>query len=190
MKGIIIQNLSKSFEKQKVLSNFSHCFEYGSRTCVMAPSGEGKTTLFNIIMGLIPKDSGDIKGVPKHISAVFQEERLCESFSVIGNIIAVTGKSRSISEIEKCLSLLGLSDSMQKKVYQLSGGMKRRVAIARALLAESSLVIMDEPFKGLDESLHKQTASVILEYTKGKTLIISTHDSNDAMLLNAQILNI
>ncbi len=189
MSQILLKNISKSFDDKQVLLNFNASFSYGSRTCIMAPSGEGKTTLLNLILGLLKPDKGEIIGVPNQITAVFQEDRLCQSFTAVGNIMAVTGKKKSLSEIQKCLEELGLKDSMNKKVSLLSGGMKRRVAIARALMAESQMIIFDEPFKGLDEATHAQTAEVILKYTQGKTLIISTHDPNDAQLLNAEIFN-
>ncbi len=190
MTDIVLANVSKSFNDNKVLENFSARFPFGSRVCIMAPSGEGKTTLLNLILGIISPDSGDISGVPYNISAVFQEDRLCESFSAVGNVLAVTGKAKSVSQIEECLAELGLKESMYKKTSTFSGGMKRRVVIARALMADSDLIVLDEPFKGLDDAMHRQAASVVLKYAKDKTIIVSTHDSLDAQLLNAEILNI
>ncbi len=190
MNPIKFLNVSKSFGEKKVLSDFSHTFEIGSRMCIMGASGVGKTTLLNLTLGLEKADSGEISGVPDDISAVFQEDRLSESFSSVANIIAVTGKSVPESEILNCLSELGLQGSERKPVSELSGGMKRRVAIARALLKKSELIVLDEPFKGLDEELKLQTVSVILSYTKGKTLLVATHGINDAKLLSAEILNL
>ena len=190
MNRIVLKDVSKSFGENKVLDKFCAEIPYGARLCIMAPSGEGKTTLLNLILGLITVDSGEISGVPKNLSAVFQEDRLCESFTAVGNILAVCGDKKSINEINECLSLLGLEESINQKVSELSGGMKRRVAIARALMADGDLVVFDEPFKGLDDAMHKQTADVIMKYTKGKTLILSTHDSLDSQLLNAEILYI
>ncbi len=190
MNGIELLNVSKRFGEKVVLDNFSHTFENASITCLMGASGSGKTTLLNILLGIISADSGEISGVPNDISAVFQEDRLCESFSAIANIIAVTGKAVPETEISECLSKLGLEGNEKVPVSTLSGGMKRRVAIARALLAKSELIIFDEPFKGLDEDIKQKTIETILEYTKGKTLIIATHDINDSKLLSANVLNI
>jgi len=190
MNEIALKNVSKSFGDKKVLDNFNMTVPYGSRICIMAPSGEGKSTLFNLILGLVKADSGEITGVPKDMSAVFQEDRLCEDFSAVGNVFAVTGKKKSLEEITECLSALGLKDSINKKVSLLSGGMKRRVAIARALLAESQMLVLDEPFKGLDDAMHRQTAEVILKYANGKTILVATHDLTDAELLDAEILHI
>ena len=85
---------------------------------------------------------------------------------------------------------LGLEGSEYLPVNTLSGGMRRRVAIARALLAESDLLILDEPFKGLDEDTRRSVIDVINRNTKGKTLIVSTHDIRDADDLGAVIFDL
>lgn len=190
MKDIKLSNVSKRFDEKIVLDNFSHTFEKGTVTCLMGASGVGKTTLLNLLLGLISADSGEIMGIPDDVSAVFQEDRLCETFSAVANITAVTGNDFAESEILNCLSKLGLEGSERHPVSTLSGGMKRRVAIARALLVKSGLIIFDEPFKGLDEDIKQKTIEVILEYAKGKTLIVATHDINDSKLLSANVLNI
>ncbi len=187
--SIVVKNLSKRFGEKSVLDSVNFDFESGSRTCIMGESGRGKTTLFNILLGLVQADSGEISGVPEKVSAVFQEDRLCESFSAVANVLAVTGKSVRTAEIEKCLTELGLGDSMYQPVINLSGGMRRRVAIARALLAESEFIVFDEAFKGLDDATREKTVDVILSRTVGKTLLFSTHDVRDAELLGAEIIN-
>lgn len=187
---MILKNISKSFGEKTVLSNLSVELENGSRTCVMGASGSGKTTLLNIVMGLVKPDSGEIIGVPNHISAVFQEDRLCEPYSAVANVFAVTGKSIAEEKIVSLLRELGLEGSEYLPVNTLSGGMRRRVAIARALLAESDLLILDEPFKGLDEDTRRSVIDVINRNTKGKTLIVSTHDIRDADDLGAVIFDL
>ncbi len=187
--SIVVKNLSKCFVEKTVLNSVDMTLKSGSRTCVMGASGRGKTTLFNILLGLVRADSGEISGVPERISAVFQEDRLCEAFSAVANVLAVTGKSVAVEDIEKCLTELGLADSMYQPVSSLSGGMRRRVAIARALLAESEFIVFDEAFKGLDDATREKTVQVILSRTNGKTLLFSTHDARDAELLGAEIIN-
>lgn len=186
MNNIMIKDLSKSFGDKQVLMNFSDSFPLGGTTVIMGESGCGKTTLINIIMGLEKADKGEISGVPKKISAVFQEDCLCEEFTAFSNIRAVTGKRLSKKEIGAVLNKLGLSDAdISGPVQELSGGMKRRVAIARAILADSELIIMDEPFKGLDDDTRRITADFVLEETKSRTLIIITHSSDEIGLLHA-----
>lgn len=187
---IVLENINKSFGKKQVLSGFSYTFDTASRTCIMGASGSGKSTLLNIILCLVKSDSGVITGVPEGASAVFQEDRLCEPYSAVMNVFAVTGKEVSEEKIVSLLRELGLEGSEYLPVSTLSGGMKRRVALARALLADFELLILDEPFKGLDEETRESVISVINKYTKGKTLIVATHDERDAVSLGAQILNI
>ena len=187
---IILKSINKSFGEKKVLKSFSACFEKGKGYCIMGASGGGKTTLLNIILGLQKPDSGTISGVPENLSAVFQEDRLCEPYSAVANVLAVTGKSVPETEIVALLRALGLSGSENEPVNKLSGGMRRRVALARALLAKSELIILDEPFKGLDDQTREAVISVLLAHTAGKTLIVATHDPRDAEALSAKVLYI
>ena len=188
--AVFFRNVSKSFENKIVFNQFTYGFEYDKKYCIMGESGCGKTTLLNMISGLQIPDSGDILGVPKDIAVVFQEDRLCENFSAVGNVMAVTGNRVSKEEIIDCLCELGLDGNENQPVSTLSGGMRRRVAIARALLAKSQILLLDEPFSGLDEETKAFVIKVILSRTKGKTLITVTHDKSDAELLNAEILKL
>ena len=187
-KDIVIESLSFSYGENLVIDRFSRTFAPGSRNCFMGASGCGKTTLLNIILGLIPPGSGRVYGVPEKITAVFQEDRLIESLDAADNLRLVTGKSKSASEIRDLLGLLGLEPG--QPVSEFSGGMKRRVAIARALIDPGDLVVMDEPFKGLDEITKAQVINVINDKTAGKTLLVVTHDPSEAALLNTSIIEL
>ena len=187
---MILKNICKSFGDKSVLNNLSVEFKNGSRTCIMGASGSGKTTLLNVIMGLIKPDSGEMIDPSSRIAAVFQEDRLCEPYSAVANVLAVTGKEVAEDKILSLLRELRLQGSEYLPVSTLSGGMRRRVALARALLARGDTVILDEPFKGLDEDTRGEVIEVINRYTKGKTLIVSTHDIRDASDLGAEIFNL
>lgn len=191
MNDIIIKDLCKSFGEKKVLDNFSVMFPAGSVSCIMAPSGAGKTTLLSIMQGFINPDSGIIEGIPEKMSAVFQEDRLCEDFCAVSNVRFSCGAGKgkkSKEEIVACLSALGLGDSLDKPVRSFSGGMKRRVAIARALMADYELLFLDEPFKGLDEELKLSVAKYIKSSAAGKTVIAVSHDEAEAALLGATVI--
>lgn len=191
MNDIIIKDLCKSFGEKKVLENFSVTFPAGSVSCIMAPSGAGKTTLISIIQGFVKPDSGSISGNEVPMSAVFQEDRLCEDFNPVSNVRFSCGSKKnkkSKEEIVSCLTSLGLGDSLGKPVREFSGGMKRRVAIARALMAEYELLFLDEPFKGLDEELKVSVAEYIRASAAGKTVIAVSHDESEAALLGATII--
>ena len=185
MRGIVIENLSKNYEDKKVLRNLSAAFAEGSRTCIMGPSGCGKTTLLRILLGLETADSGEIAGVPERVSVVFQENRLSESLSVRSNL-----KMISDANVHDILSALGLAQDIDTKVSELSGGMQRRVAIARAILYDGDLLILDEPFAGLDGEIRRRTAEYLLERFRGKTILAVTHAPEEVELLQAELLTL
>jgi ABC transporter. len=186
---IKVVNINKSFNGQKVLDNISMTFKSGNITCIMGASGIGKTTLAYIMMGLLKADSGNIIGLQgKKITAVFQEDRLIEHWDAVKNIMLVCRRDFTKDYIHKNLKELGLSDYENKPVSSLSGGMRRRVAIARALLSDYDVLIMDEPFKGLDFELKKQVIDYVVKMTKGKTVIIITHDKDEVDLLHAGLI--
>jgi len=153
----------------------------------MGSSGCGKTTLLNILLGFESPDNGTISGIPDNISAVFQENRLCEDFSALSNVRAVLKSKREQQKAISILNAFNLGDSINKPIKNLSGGMKRRVAIARALVAESDLLILDEPFKGLDDYTKTQVMQCLAEHLKNKTVILVTHDESEAIYLKAKI---
>lgn len=186
---ISLKNVSVSFGDKRVLEDYCLTVNDGEKVCIMGRSGCGKTTVSRLILGLLTPDSGSITGVPQKLSAVFQEDRLCEAFDALSNVRFATGGKKNSSELKKHLTALGLGDSLHTPVSTLSGGMRRRVAIARALSVEFDLLILDEPFNGLDAEMCKKTAEYILEQTKGKTVICITHDEFEAKLLGARIVN-
>lgn len=188
---ITLQNINKSFDGLLVLSNLTLRFEAGKTSCIMGPSGCGKTTLLHLLLGLHSPDSGFIFGLEDKIpSVVFQENRLLEQYDAFTNIQAICGsctKEQIATEFQK----IGLKDYEGKPVLALSGGMKRRVAILRALMAEDSkLILMDEPFKGLDEALKQQVIDYVKEKTAGKTVIFVTHDKEEAEAMGAVLITL
>lgn len=106
------------------------------------------------------------------------------------NIRFVTGRGYPAHELTAIIKHLLPEDSLKKPVSEFSGGMKRRTAILRAILAPADIVLMDEPFTGLDPETKQQAARMINEYTAGKLLLFSTHSQEDAALLGAEILRL
>lgn len=177
---IRLDGVTKRFGDNTVLENYSRTFPAGETTVIMGASGCGKTTLLMLVSGLLPPDSGRIASTPDAVySAVFQEDRLCENLTAAANIRLVTGGGRSSGEIAEALTAVGLPDCADKPVRELSGGMKRRVALVRALLADSSVLLLDEPFKGLDKATREQVVGWCRQRMKGKTAILVTHDEAD-----------
>lgn len=188
---IKIENLFKKYGENIIFENSSFHFEDNILTAIMGKSGIGKTTLLRIIMNLEKCDKGNIEGLEnKKITAVFQEDRLCENLSSIKNISIVCEKNITEKEIKKELNNIGLSGSENKIVKNLSGGMKRRVAIVRSILAKSDIILFDEPFKGLDAKTKCNTINYLKNKLKNKTAIIVTHDINEALDLGCKIINI
>ncbi len=182
-------NICKSFGENKVLENFSHEFAEGKSTAVLGKSGGGKTTMLNILMGLLSPDSGEVIRKGK-IAALFQEDRLCENLTASANIRLVTGKLFSKAQIADELSAVGLTDCGNKPVRELSGGMKRRVAMLRALLADYDILFADEPFKGLDADTKGLVIKYFKEKTANKTVVFVTHDKSECETLADEIINI
>ena len=217
--ALVLRAVSKSYDEHPVLSNLSMEFSTGTFYCLMAPSGRGKTTLFRLILGLERPDSGMIsfypstntsidadpkpssgtspqddsrviRGLRPLIPAVFQENRLLEGYTAIENLRFALGKQYSNEELTTYLLRLLPEDSLNKPVCEFSGGMKRRVSILRAILAPSEIILMDEPFTGLDTDTRQITIDLIKELCAGKLLIIATHAEEDAALLGAEIIHL
>lgn len=181
---IIINDLSKKYGEKIVLSHYSAVIKEGMTTAVMAPSGGGKTTLLRILAGLEKADAGTVLGIEdKKISMVFQEDRLCSNLSALSNIRLVCGRDISRKQIGEELEKVGLKGSESQPACKLSGGMRRRTALVRALIVPYDLLILDEPFKGLDEENKKTVMDYTKEKSHGKTVIFVTHDEKEAEYL-------
>ena len=177
---IQVRGLTKHFDDKVVLDGFDATFPEGKTTCIMGDSGCGKTTLLNILLGFLEPDGGTVTGLPDRIGMVFQEDRLCEDFSAISNVMMVTGPPITKEDVRNVLGKMGITTGLDQPVREFSGGMKRRVAIARALLFDCDLIIFDEAFKGLDAETKERVLACAKEYTCGKTVISVTHDPLEA----------
>jgi len=186
--AVKINHLKKIYNGKTIFEDVNLEFHDHRIYCLMGASGSGKTTLLHILLGLVREDGGSVES-PAGVrwSAVFQEDRLSEGFSAIENIRMVTGKGMSKSEIEGKLAAILPLESLDKPVKDLSGGMKRRVAICRAMLAKSDVIIMDEPFTGLDMATKQKVVAFILENLKGRLLILSTHHMSEVKLIQGDI---
>lgn len=189
--SIIITDLCKIFGDNEILKNVNITLKDNSIYCLMGASGIGKTTLLRILMGLEHADSGSMSGIDiKSISCMFQEDRLIPYLSAIDNVrIVLRGKNNREEVRNNLLSILP-DDSLDMPVSSLSGGMKRRVALARALSYPGKLIILDEPFTGLDKDTKLNVIDYILKMRNNRTLIIATHGTDDAYLLGAKIIKL
>lgn len=181
-----LKNICKAYGEKPVLENVTLSFAQGCRVCLMAPSGRGKTTLLRIVLGLEKPDSGTLSGVPAKTAAVFQEDRLCKSLTVGANLHMALGKAYSEETAQEMLASLGIGDTLSMPADQLSGGMTRRAALARALLTEPELLILDEPFTGLDDHARELCGKAIRALPEKTTILLVTHREADAAMIGAE----
>lgn len=187
MKKLHIQNISKRYGDTVVFDRFNCTLYPGEVNVLFGASGSGKTTLLRLLMGLEEADEGSMNIFEDlKISAVFQEDRLCNNLSAYSNVKLVVEPSVSSADVKDALAAVGLGEAIRKPAKELSGGMKRRVALVRALLATYDLLVLDEPFKGLDEKTKGEVIAYTVEATKDKTVVLVTHDMEEAALMQAK----
>lgn len=204
--GVIrMRHIRKSYNGQPVIEDFSLTMEAGGRYLLMAPSGAGKTTLLKILTGLEQAQQGEISGMPDRIGMVFQEDRLCEEYDAVCNILLgmekrsrrETGRTgacdlahmskKQLTEYVRAQAARILpEDCLTKPVNSLSGGMRRRVVLLRAVLSGADILIMDEPFTGLDEETRARCAEYLIKQLGERTLLVTTHREEDAELLQGR----
>lgn len=191
---IEIRHVSKSFDGNMILNNFSLSIKQNEFVTLMGASGSGKTTILNILGCLDKPDSGliEVNGIANpntkqikqlrrfHFGYIFQNYFLMNNETVRTNLQVSKAYSKDFSEDKmlKALKKVGLEPSeLDKKVYQLSGGEQQRVAIARVILKPSSIIFADEPTGNLDEKNKNLILDLLQELKKeGKTIVCVTHD--------------
>lgn len=191
---IEIDHISKSYDGRAVLQDLTFEISSEHSYVITGPSGIGKTTLIRIILGLTEPDAGRVRllGDYKypHVNAgvVFQEDRLCEDFTAVENVAMVNhrlGANVAREELERLLP----ADQLDKPVRELSGGQRRRVCIIRACIIPSDLIIMDEPFAGLDAAT-RRAAIAYIQAVKGTTpFVVTAHDLTDLKFCNEIVLS-
>lgn len=173
-----INNLTKKFGDKLVFDNFSREIPDGKITFIMGESGCGKTTLLRILAGLDTDYIGKIDSIKGKISYVFQEPRLFPSLNAKANIEVIDCNGGLSSD--ELLELVELKNDADLYPHELSGGMKMRLSLARALYHNGDVFIMDEPFSALDEELKERILPKVFSLLKGKTVIIVSHNSDEA----------
>ncbi|TPN87243.1 ABC transporter ATP-binding protein [Aquimarina algicola] len=199
-----IQNISKAFQKEKVITEASFKASRNAVFSILGKSGSGKTTLLKIISGLEQQDSGslfleheEISAIPAHkrnIVYLYQDALLFPHLDVFENIafglrLRKIPKKDIVKQVNKMIFDLQLEEHSHKMPTQLSGGQRQRVAFGRALIIKPKVLLLDEPFGALDVDTRKQMQQLckqtILNYKI--TTVFVTHDLKEALLMGDQI---
>lgn len=198
-----LREIRKSFQGTRVLDGISVEIGVGQIVSLLGSSGSGKTTILNLILGLLDPDSGsicfngeDITRVPmkeRGFNIVFQDFALFPNLNAYENITySLRNRKRSVTsaDADNLIDFLGLRPHLSKRIQELSGGQKQRVALARTLMTKPRILLMDEPFSALDsvikESVKKRVKDIARQFNL--TTIIVTHDPEEALTLSDRVL--
>ena len=200
-----VRNLVRRFDRRSVVDDVSLAIEAGQVTCLLGPSGCGKSTTLRIIAGVDIQDRGTIHvdgalvcdtvfRVPperRHIGLMFQDFALFPHLSVAENVAfgLPRGAEGRVRRVEELLERVSLSGFGPKFPHELSGGEQQRVALARALAPRPRILLMDEPFSGLDERLRDGIRDDTLALLKeeGTAVLLVTHEPHEAMRMADEI---
>ena len=179
-----LRDVSFSYGEKAVLEGISLRLDCPGAYAIWGPSGQGKTTLLHLMAGLLRPTSGEIRieGAPR-MAVCFQEDRLMPWLTVLENVsLTAPGKSRAERQAvgRACLSELRLLEVAGAYPSELSGGMKRRAALARALAFGGDMLLLDEPYRALDEAMHEQARACVRRHAQGRLLVLVMHDAADA----------
>ena len=182
----------------QIFQKISFTMQAGSWTCLLGPSGVGKTTILRLIAGLereIALDGSIVmaegQNVDGQIALMSQTDNLLPWLSATENVVLgsrLRGEKQNYEKAIELIEKVGLSDHRKKKPYALSGGQRQRVALARTLMEERPIVLLDEPFSALDARVRAEMQELAAENLEGKTILLVTHDPAEAARLGDTIL--
>ena len=185
-----LKDISVRYDGKSVLSGCGLSLGDGERLALMGPSGCGKTTLLRVALSLLPPDTGSVSGDPCRTAAVFQEPRLLPWRTAAENVnVVLSDGPETMPEALSMLERVELSDAVEKYPAELSGGMQQRVSITRALAFRPDLLVLDEPFRGLDEALRGRIISHLSASLPSASLLLATHSEEEALSLGCRILH-
>lgn len=198
--GIILENINYRYHDEWIFRNFNAVFETAICHCILGPSGIGKSTLLKIIAGLLQPEnfSGQLYISPhkqplhNRISWLTQEDTLVPWLSILDNVLLGYKLRGTLNkdlkdEAISILADLKLEYALNKKTFELSGGMKQKVALARVLMEKRDFVLMDEPFSHIDTIQRMELQTLTAKLMLNKTVILVTHDPMEAIRMGHKI---
>ena len=184
-----LKNVSLRLGDKQVLRDCDLRLADGGRIALMGPSGCGKTTLLRVALSLQRPDAGEVSCSWNRIGVVFQEPRLLGWCTAEENInLVLSDKAETLPEAALWLDRLELSEARGLYPAELSGGMRQRLSIARALALRPELLILDEPFKAMDEALVARVRQTVAQSLSDAALLLVTHSEEEARAFGCRIL--
>ena len=184
-----LKDVTLHFERKTVLDGCCLRLNDGERIALMGPSGCGKTSLLRAALGLQMPDSGSVSCTFQSVAAVFQEPRLLPWRTAAENVnLVLSDKAETMPEALHWLDTLELSDAQTLYPSEMSGGMQQRLSIARALASKPQLLVMDEPFKAMDDKLNERVVRTVAASIGGAALLLVTHSEAEARALDCRVL--
>jgi NitT/TauT family transport system permease protein len=187
--SVVLSGVSKEFDGRRVLQDLSFEFKSAGRYALNGPSGSGKTTLLSLLAGIDRPECGTIDN-PNAVAMVFQETRLFEEYSAVENLQMISGRFCERKDIAELLGRVLPTESLDVPVSELSGGMRRRVELCRALIHPSGLLLLDEPFAGLDAANRAAARRIVYERLDGRSLVLASHDDEDRKELGLEVIDL
>ena len=189
--AVVLRDLSRGFDGWTVLERVSLQIPHGQFVALLGESGSGKTTLLRALADL--DEDAEARGafeVPDSVSVLFQDARLLPWLSVLDNLLLGLRRADAAVEARRTLEAVGLGDKAEAWPDTLSGGQKQRAALARSLLREPDLLLADEPFGALDALTRLRMQALLGDLVRRRrpTVILVTHDVDEALLLSDRIL--
>ncbi len=211
--AIRVQNLTVSYRGKPAVRNVTVAVERGLRVGLIGPNGAGKSTLLRALVGLLVPDAGRVElfgeppeAVRRRVAYVPQRSEVDWDYPVVVEEVVLMGRFPHVGWVRRprpedrgvareCLQRVGMEAYAQRQIGQLSGGQQQRVFLARALAQEADLLLLDEPFVGVDAATEETIYRMLEDFRQeGRTVVVATHDLSRAqtafdrlLLLNQRV---